>query len=160
MSESNREWSIAEVAFGEVPPVPVVRVAVTPEPVAPKTARQALADTIAAWSVQYDLPLPTGVDLDNDDEGDLTVTLQGLTLDNALAIVRRERDYLWTGVITVTVAVSGTVTASNEDEANDLAESALRDASIDSIEVEGYGTDVYYEGHDIEDYDLHDVDPQ
>ncbi len=160
MSEQNREWSIAEVTFGEVPPIPVVRVEVTPEPVAPKTVRQALVDTITAWSVQYDLPLPEGVDIDNDDDGDLRVTLQGLALDVALGIVPRKREYLWTGTIAVSVAVSGTITASNEDEAHSLAEDALRDASIDSIEVEGYGTDVYYEGHDIEDYDLHDVDPQ
>jgi hypothetical protein len=161
MSEQNREWSIAEVAFGEVPPIPVVRVEVTPAPVAPKTARQALVDTITAWSVQYDLPLPegVGVDIDDDDDNDLTVTLHGLTLRDG-DIVQNQRDYLWTGVITVSVAVSGTITASNEDEANDLAESALRDASVASIVVDGYGTDVYYEGHDIEDYDLHDVDPQ
>jgi hypothetical protein len=159
MSEQNREWSIAEVAFGEVPPIPVVRVEVTPEPVAPKTARQALVDTITAWSVQYDLPLTAGVNIDNDDDDDLQVTLQGLTLELG-SINAKRREYLWTGAITVSVAVSGTVTASSEDEAHELAEEALRNTSIDSIEVDGYGTDVYYEGHDIEDYDLHDLDAQ
>jgi hypothetical protein len=161
MSEQNREWSIAEVAFGEVPPIPVVRVEVTPEPVVSKTARQALVDTITAWSVQYDLPLPGGVDIDIDDDNDndLTVTLQGLTLKDG-DIVQNQRDYLWTGSITVSVAVSGTVKASSEDEAHHHAEDAIRNASIDAIDVEGYGGDVYYEGHDIEDYDLHDVDPQ
>jgi hypothetical protein len=155
-----REWSIAEHVYGEVPPTQVpYAFNEKAEPVVSKTARQALVDTITAWSVQYDLPLPEGVDIGTDDDNDLTVTLQGLTLKDG-DIVQNQRDYLWTGVITVSVAVSGTVTASNEDEANDLAESALRDASIDYIEVDGYGTDVHCEGHDIEDYDLHDVDPQ
>jgi len=159
MSESNREWSIAEVAFGEVPPIPVVRVEVTPEPVAPKTARQALVDTITAWSVQYDLPLPEGVGVGIDLDGDLSVSLEGLTLEDGNIIVR-EREYLWTGVITVSVAVSGTVKARSEDEAHGLAEDALSNASIESVDVEAYHGDVYYEGHDIEDYDLHDLDEQ
>ena len=147
------------IDLGEIPPLEYHKVEVTPEPVAPKTARQALIDTITAWSVQYDLPLPTGVDLDNDYDGDLTVTLQGLTLDNVLAIVRRERDYLWTGTITLSVAVSGTVKACSEDEANDLADEALRNTSVE-IEADGYDTDVYYEGHEYEDHSLHDVDAQ
>jgi hypothetical protein len=147
MSEQNREWSVAEVVFGEVPPIPV----------APKTARQALVDTITAWSVEYDLPLPEGVGVGIDLDGDLSVSLGGLTLEDG-DIVAKEREYLWTGVVTVSVSVSGTVKASSEDEANDLAERALSLASIDSIEVDGYRTDVYYEGHNIEDYNLHDVD--
>jgi hypothetical protein len=153
MSEQSREWSIAEVVFGEVPPIPAAQPVVEP-----KTARQALVDTITAWSAQYDLPLED-VAYDVDDDNNLAITLQGLTLKGG-DIVPNQREYLWTGTITVSVAVSGTVKASSEDEANDLAESALRDASIDSIEVDGYGTDVYYEGHDIEDYDLHDLDEQ
>jgi len=159
MSEQNREWSIAEVAFGEVPPIPVVKVEVTPEPVAPKTARQALVDTITAWSVQYDLPLTAGVNIDNDDDDDLQVTLQGLTLELG-SINAKRREYLWTGTITVSVAVSGTVTASSADEAHELAEEALRNTSIDAVEVYGYESEVSYEGHDIEDHDLHDVDEQ
>jgi hypothetical protein len=159
MSEQSREWSIAEVAFGEVPPIPVVKVEVSPEPVAPKTARKALVDTITAWSVQYDLPLPEGVGVGIDLDGDLSVSLEGLTLVDG-DIVVREREYLWTGVITVSVAVSGTVKAATEDEAHDLAEDALRNASIESVDVEAYHGDVCYEGHDIEDHDLHDVDEQ
>jgi hypothetical protein len=147
------------IDLGEIPPLEYHKVSVTPEPVAQKTARQALIDTVTAWSVQYDLPLPEGVDIDKDFDDDLTVTLQGLTLKDG-DIVQKQRDYLWTGVITVSVAVSGTVTASNEDEAHTLAEEALRDASIDSVDVDGYRSDVNYEGHDIEDYDLHDLDGQ
>jgi hypothetical protein len=155
----DREWSIAEVAFGEVPPIPAAKVEVTPEPVAPKSARRALVDTITAWSVQYDLRLPEGVDIDNDDDGDLRVTLQGLALDVAHGIVPREREYLWTGSISITVQVSGTVKASTEDEANDLADEALRNTSVE-VEADGYDTDVCYEGHEYEDHNLHDVDEQ
>ncbi len=158
MSESNREWSIAEVAFGEVPPAPVLRLESSPEAFH-RSPRQSLANTIAAWSVEYDLPLTDGVEFGVDDDGDLFVTLPGLTLEDG-DIVQREREYLWTGVITVSVEVSGTVKASSEDDARDLAEDALRNASIESVEVDGYHGDVYYEGHDIEDYDLRDVDEQ
>jgi hypothetical protein len=158
MSESNREWSIAEVAFGEVPPAPVLRLESSPEAFH-RSARQSLADTITAWSVEHDLPLADNVEFGVDDEGNLFVTLPGLTLE-AGDIVQREREYLWTGTLTVLVQVSGTVKASSEDEAHDLADEALRDASVASIVVDGYCGDVYYEGHDIEDHDLHDVDEQ
>jgi hypothetical protein len=154
MTEQNREWSVAEVVFGEVPPIPAAQPVV-----APKTARQALIDTVTAWSVQYDLPLPEGVDLDTDDDSDLTLTLQGLTLKDG-DIVPNQREYCWTGTLTISVAVSGVVTASNEDEAHDLAVTALGDVSIDSLDIDGYGSDVSYEGYDIEGYDVHDVDAQ
>jgi len=147
------------ISLGEIPPLEYHKVEVNPAPVAPKTARQALVDTITAWSVQYDLPLPEGVGVDTDFDDDLRVTLEGLTLEDG-DIVVREREYLWTGTITVSVAVSGTVKAQSEDEAHELAEDAVRNASIDAIEVDGYESDVYYEGHDIEDYNVHDVDEQ
>ena len=158
MSESNREWSIAEVAFGEVPPAPVLRLESSPEAFH-RSPRHALAESVEAWALEHDLPLTDRVEFGIDDEGNLFVTLPGLTLEDG-DIVQREREYLWTGVITVSVSVSGTVKASSEDDAHDLAEDALRNASIESVDVDGYHGDVYYEGHDIEDYDLHDLDEQ
>jgi hypothetical protein len=155
-----REWSIAEYVYGEVPPTQVpVAFDEKAEPVAPKTARQALIDTLAAWSVQYDLPFDEGdLIIDTDDDDDLRIVLPYITVDRVGDIVTRQREFHWTGSITVIVAVSGTVTASNEDEAHDLAEDALRNVSVDTVDIEGYEEDVNYEGHDVEDYDLHDVD--
>jgi hypothetical protein len=159
MSESNREWSIAEVAFGEVPPAPALRLESSPEAFH-RSASDALRRAVADWAREHGLDDGLDIALQNDEHGDAQVRLIGLEFDEDGDIVAKEREYLWTGVITVSVSVSGTVKARSEDDAHDLAEDALRNASIESVDVDGYHGDVYYEGHDIEDHDLHDVDEQ
>jgi len=153
MSEQNREWSIAEVAFGEVPPVPVLRLESSPEAFH-RSPRRALADAVEAWSVEHDLPLADGVEFGINEDGDLFVVLPGLTLE-AGDIVTRQREYRWTGTVTIEVEVSGTVTAVNEDEAHDLAEEALSGLDLDSVELDGYGIVGFeVEGHGVENYEV------
>jgi hypothetical protein len=165
MSESNRDWSVAEQVFGEVPTLQPVKVEVTPEPPSGEAPRYVaspqddLRRVVLDWARRHNLDDGLDIDLRGVD-GDAAVVLGGLEFDDYGYIVPKEREYLWTGTITVSVAVSGTVRSRSEDEASELAEYALRNASIDSVEVDGYETDVDYEGHDIYDYDLHDVDEQ
>jgi hypothetical protein len=159
MTEQNREWSIAEIINGEVPPIPAINVEVNPEPVAPKTARQALVDTITAWSVQYDLPLSEGVDLGTDDDNDLTVALQGLTLKGG-DIVPNEREYRFTSTVTITVEVTGTVTASNEDEAHDKAEESLGDICVDGVDLSSWAGDIEVENYDVDNYSVDRISEQ
>lgn len=97
-----------------------------------------------------------GVDLtgeftvDTDPEnGDARITMTGLTVDGSGDFVSAEREYEWTGTISITVQVSGTVTARSEDEAEDLARDAMRDVEVGSVEVDGA---------EASDWDLYDYD--
>jgi hypothetical protein len=152
MSENNSAWSIVDL--GEAPPIPA----------APATPVKGRAERVRDAIYEVLCEVNESVDRDDilfDEEGDtLVVRVDGFRTTDGGDIEAVEREYLWTGVITVSVSVSGTVTAANDDEAQLLAEDAVSLAYIDSIDVDGYSGDVYYEGHDIEDYNVHDVDKQ
>jgi hypothetical protein len=158
MSESNREWSIAEVTFGEVPPIPTVKVEVSPlpvaQPVGSANARTDLRDAVEAWSERHGFSVDD-VCFETNTEGNLSVVLEGLTLDEHGDIVQNQREYEWYATITIEVQVSGTVTATDEDDAHDKADEAVGDIDLDGVQLDGYGVDGFdVEGYGIETYEV------
>lgn len=67
--------------------------------------------------------------MQEDGDGDLTITLVGVTLDGGDRLVPQVRAYEVEGYLTI--PVSFTVNAPNQDEADEAAEEILNDLSLD-----------------------------
>jgi hypothetical protein len=83
------------------------------------TAKQDLLNGLRDWQQRHGFPVD-GAIFGTDDDGDLTLVLTGLTLEDG-DIVPNEREYEYTATITLEVTVRGSVTARNEDDARELA---------------------------------------
>lgn len=126
-------------------PWTVVEVTDTPKE-APVETRSTRAEVLA--SIIDIVHRRTGVDLTGEvtvevdaltDE--VTIGLNGVTLSYGGDIIAAEREYEWTGTITVEVTVEGTVTARNKDEAAQEAEDLLRGLGFDISTYDGDVTD-------------------
>lgn len=132
-------------------PWTVVEVTDTPKE-APVETRTTRAEVLA--SIIDIVHRRTGVDLSGEvtvgldpDTDEVTISLNGVTLSHGGDIIAAEREYEWTGSVTIEVTVSGTVTARSEEEAEEQAEELLHSIgfSIDTYdgEVTDYRTDDY-----------------
>jgi len=148
MTEQNREWSVAEVVFGEVPPIPAA------QPVKPPTAAEDLRTVLGDWANRHDLDNWLDITLANSAGGDATVTFDGLTFDDDGDIVYREREYRFTSTVTITVEVTGTVTARNEDDAHDEAEDILAQLCVDGVDLSSWAGDIEVENYDVDNYSV------
>lgn len=141
------EWTVIDLT----PATPATEPEPEAEPSVKVAMLKALSD-IAMRRLGVDLTGEFTVDTDPDN-GDARITMTGLTLGDGGDLVPSEREYEWTGNLTVTVQVSGTVTARSEDEADELALEALRDVEVRFVEVDGAEDSDW----DLCDYDLDEV---
>lgn len=164
MSESNRVWSVAERAFGEVPTTDVVvdPIAETPVPAAkaiPDTAYEALVEALQRWSGEYDLPFDEGgLIIGNDEDDDLRLVLPGMTLTSGGDIAVKSREYEWSGTVTIEVSVQGTVTARDDDDADGQVEAIMRALTIDEVELSAGLDEVEVQGYYQSDSSVDDID--
>lgn len=137
-------------------PWTVVEVTDTPQ-AAPAETRSTRAEVIDA--VREIIHRRLGVDLSGPEalvgllDNDAVVRLPGVTLNDARTdLVAAEREYEWTGTVTVEVTVEGTVTAQNRVEAAQEARELLSGLGFD---IDTYDAEVTDQQH--EDYRLWDV---
>lgn len=103
-----------------------------------------LKRVIADWSDRHGFALSVyDVDLENNDEGDVTITLPDLTINDDGDIVTKRREYVVTGRFHVEYAI--TVTASSEDEAHELAEDEFGYITFDANYGVGEVTDTEFD---------------
>ena len=77
---------------------------------------------------------PSGIGATIDEKGRPVLVLDGLTYDPETGTVRTAmREYEWTGTVTITVDVMGTVWARDKEEAEEVAENILAYAEVDSM---------------------------
>jgi len=99
---------------------------------------------------EHDLK-PSSIGSTVDDKGRPVLVLDGLIYNHDTGMVTMsKREYEWTGTVTITVDVSGTVWAQDEEEAGELAENILACVEVDStpdvsssegdVETEDYST--------------------
>ena len=143
--ESSSEWTIVDLT-------PATEPEPEPEPSVKVAMLNALSD-IARRRLGVDLTGEFTVDTDPDN-GDLTITMAGLTLNETRTdVVPSEREYEWTGYIYIRVDVSGKVTARDEDEAQELAVEALSGCDLT---IDAYG-DVDVDDWNTDDSDVYEV---
>ena len=103
-----------------------------------KTQEQRLLEAVHAVVSESDADLDlTDVLIDDDDDETLTIRIDGYRIDDAGRIVLAEREYEWTGEVTVTFTVHGTVTATSEDEADEKAERVAASVAISGVDFDG-----------------------
>jgi hypothetical protein len=100
-----------------------------------ESVKQAIINSLTTIaSDRLDTDVSDEITFANDDNGDLVITVCGLTKNEGGHIVANVKEYEFAAEVTVTFTVHGTVKATSDIEADDYVEEAL--ASIDVSRVD------------------------
>lgn len=100
-----------------------------------ESVKQAIINSLTTIaSDRLDTDVSDEITFANDENGDLVITVCGLTKNEGGHIVANVKEYEFAAEVTVTFTVHGTVKATSDIEADEKAEEIL--ASIDVSDVE------------------------